>query len=111
LAKIRIIDTTKQYIAIDSIIARPTNKVRVRVDAVSGCWAIELNADITARASPKAGLILPIAIVSPAVMMEAAPINVILSMVLFLLFLRLLIYSILSPLLLLKKEGKRGSYF
>jgi len=72
----RIIDTTKQYIAIDSIIAKPTNKVRVMVDAESGCCAIELNADATARPSPKAGPTLPIPIVIPAVIIDVAAISV-----------------------------------
>ena len=45
--------------AIDSIIARPTNKVRVMVVAASGCCASELKAVETARPSPSAGAILP----------------------------------------------------
>ncbi len=43
----------------DSIIARPTNKVRVMVFAASGCWASERKAVETARPSPTAGAILP----------------------------------------------------
>ena len=43
----------------DSIIARPTNKVRVMVVAASGCCASELNAVATARPSPSAGPMLP----------------------------------------------------
>src|SRR5664279_122813 len=65
----------------DSIIARPTNKVRVMVVAASGCCASELNAVATARPSPSAGPILPRAIVSPAVMIEAMAMSVMLSMV------------------------------
>jgi hypothetical protein len=48
-AKIRIIETTKLYIAMDSIIANPTNNVRVIVFEASGCWASELSADATAQ--------------------------------------------------------------
>ena len=43
----------------DSIIARPTNKVRVMVAEASGCCASELNAVETARPSPSAGPMLP----------------------------------------------------
>jgi hypothetical protein len=45
LAKIRIIDITKQYIDKDSNMAKPTNKVRVMVGAASGCCAIAFKAD------------------------------------------------------------------
>src|ERR1039458_1615032 len=65
----------------DSIIARPTNKVRVIVVAASGCCASELNAVATARPSPSAGPILPRAIVRPAVTIEAIAMSVMLSMV------------------------------
>src|ERR1022692_1051038 len=65
----------------DSIIARPTNKVRVIVDAASGCCASELNAVATARPSPSAGPILPRAIVRPAVTIEAMAMSVMLSIV------------------------------
>src|SRR5450759_1123870 len=65
----------------DSIIASPTNRVRVMVVAASGCWASELSADATARPSPSPGPIPPIAMVSPAVTMEAIAMRVILSMV------------------------------
>src|ERR1039458_2924908 len=64
----------------DSIIASPTNKVRVIVDAASGCCASELKAVATARPSPSAGPILPRAIVRPAVTIEAIAMSVILSM-------------------------------
>jgi len=72
----RIIETTKQYIAVDSIIANPTNKVLVIVGAASGCCAIELNADATDLPSPMAGNIHPIPVVSPAVTIEATAISV-----------------------------------
>src|SRR5476651_2905178 len=65
----------------DSIIARPTNRVRVIVAAASGCCARELNAVATARPSPSAGPMLPSAIVRPAVKIEAIAISVMLSMV------------------------------
>ena len=56
--------------AMDSIIARPTNKVRVMVLEASGCCASELKAVETARPSPSAGPILPSPMVTPAVMIE-----------------------------------------
>src|SRR5664279_3358603 len=65
----------------DSIIARPTNNVRVIVVAESGCCASELNAVATARPSPSAGPILPRAIVRPAVTIEAIAMSVMLSIV------------------------------
>src|SRR5271166_1044600 len=65
--------------AMDSIIARPTNKVRVMVVAASGCCASELKAAETARPSPSAGAILPSPIVTPAVMIETIAIRVMLS--------------------------------
>jgi hypothetical protein len=86
LAKIRIMETTKQYIAVDSIIANPTNKVLVIVGAASGCCAIELNADDTDFPSLNAGNIHPIPVVSPAVTIEATAITVILSIFIFFLF-------------------------
>src|ERR1022692_2646271 len=65
----------------DSIIASPTNRVRVMVVAASGCCARELNAVATARPSPSAGPILPRAIVRPAVTIEAMAMSVMLSIV------------------------------
>src|SRR5471030_698737 len=65
----------------DSIIAKPTNRVRVIVAAASGCCGRELNAVATARPSPSAGPILPSAIVRPAVKIEAIAMSVMLSMV------------------------------
>ena len=59
----------------DSIIARPTNKVRVMVLAASGCCASELKAVETARPSPSAGAMLPTPIVTPAVMIETIAIK------------------------------------
>ena len=85
LAKMRIIETTKQYIAVDSIIARPTNKVRVMVGAASGCCAIELKADDTALPSLNAGIMHPMPVVRPAVTMDAMAITVVLS-IFFILF-------------------------
>src|SRR5690606_2156731 len=67
--------------AVDSIIANPTNKVRVMVGAASGCWAMASNAVDTARPSPMAGIILPMAMVSPAVMIDTTAIIVMLSMI------------------------------
>ena len=75
-------EITKQYIAIDSIIARPTKSVRDIVPASSGCWAIELNAVEIALASPSAGAIDPIAIHAPDVMIEITPTIVTLSILL-----------------------------
>src|SRR5580704_15405378 len=61
--------------------ARPTNKVRVIVAEASGCCASELNAVATARPSPSAGPILPMAIVTPAVTIEATAMIVMLSII------------------------------
>src|ERR1700677_4431032 len=66
--------------AMDSIIARPTNKVRVMVEAASGCWASAVKAVETARPSPSAGAILPTAIVTPAQIIDTIAIQVMLSM-------------------------------
>ncbi len=69
--------------AVISIIANPTNKVLVMVGAASGCCAIELNADATALPSPVAGIMQPMPVVSPAVIIDAIAIAVVLSIVLF----------------------------
>jgi hypothetical protein len=66
---------------VDSIIARPTNRVRVMVAAASGCCASELNAVATDRPSPSAGPMHPTEIVRPAVMIEAIAMSVTLSIV------------------------------
>src|SRR5271170_2695931 len=66
--------------AMDSIIARPTNKDRVLVLEASGCCASEVKAVETARPSPIAGAILPTPMVTPAVMIETIAIIVMLSM-------------------------------
>ncbi len=58
--------------AVDSIIARPTNKVRVMVAEASGCWASELSALDTARPSPSAGPMVPKPVVIPAITIDAA---------------------------------------
>src|SRR5205823_13625826 len=71
--------------AIDSIMARPTNRVRVMAPASSGCWAIAVRACITARPSERAGPMVPIAVVRPAVMIETRPMIVTVSIALFLL--------------------------
>src|SRR5665648_198958 len=67
-------EMTKQYIAVDSTMANPTNKVLVMVLASSGCWAIAPNARARAIPSPIAGPIEPMAMVIPAVIIETAPI-------------------------------------
>lgn len=59
--------------------ANPINNVRVIVGEESGCWAIDSNALTTAFPSAIEGIIPPIAIVIPAVMMETNPIIVMLS--------------------------------
>src|SRR5450432_72977 len=59
--------------------ASPTNRVRVMVEAASGCCASELKAVATARPSPSAGPTLPMAIVRPAVTIEATAMMVMLS--------------------------------
>jgi hypothetical protein len=79
LAKMSIIETTKQYMAVDSIIARPTNKVRVIVGPASGCCAIEFKALETAFPSPIAGSIHPMLVENPAVTIDATAISVTLS--------------------------------
>src|SRR5271167_4051456 len=63
----------------DSIIARPTNKVRVMVAEASGCCASDDRAIATARPSPSAGPMQPIAMVMPAVTIEASATRVVLS--------------------------------
>src|SRR4030042_4203804 len=65
--------------AVDSIIARPTNSGRVRVAEASGCWASELSAVATAFPSPSAGAMVPKPVVMPAVTMDATAIIVMLS--------------------------------
>ena len=54
----------------DSIIARPTNKVRVIVAEASGCCAREVRAVATARPSPSAGHMQPMPMVMPAVAID-----------------------------------------
>src|ERR1700683_3088250 len=65
--------------AMDSIIASPTKSVRVIVGAASGCCARALSAVDTARPWPIAGPKTPTPMVIPAVIIEAAPIRVALS--------------------------------
>src|ERR1700735_2488021 len=66
--------------AVDSIIARPTNKVRVMVAEASGCCASAVRAVETDRPSPNAGHIQPTPVVRPAVTIEAIATRVLLSM-------------------------------
>lgn len=61
--------------------ARPTNNVLVMDEAESGCCAMELKAEATARPSPSAGPILPSPIQMPADMIDAAAVNVMLSII------------------------------
>src|SRR4030042_2043991 len=65
--------------AVDSTIARPTNKVRVMVAEASGCWASELSAVATALPSASAGPMVPNPVVMPAMTMDATAIIVMLS--------------------------------
>ncbi len=65
--------------AIDSIIARPTNSVRVMVAEASGCCASALSAVATYRPSLSAGATHPTPIVRPAVTIEATAMTVMLS--------------------------------
>jgi hypothetical protein len=60
----------------DSIIANPTNKVRVIVAAESGCCAIELSAFATEYPSPSPGPRTPIPIEMPEVTIDATAIVV-----------------------------------
>src|ERR1022692_4123700 len=64
----------------DSIIARPTNNVRVIVAEASGCCASEVSAVATARPSPRAGHMQPMPVVRPAVAIDATAMRVLLSM-------------------------------
>src|SRR5664279_590070 len=67
--------------ATDSTMAKPTNNVRVMVAEASGCCASALNAVESARPSPSAGPMLPMAIVRPDAKIDATAIMVMLSMV------------------------------
>ena len=60
----------------DSIIARPTNRVRVMVAEASGCCASAVSAVATDFPSPRAGAMQPTAMVRPAVMIEATAMRV-----------------------------------
>src|ERR1700733_3617331 len=66
-------------IAVDSIIARPTNSVRVIVAEASGCCANAVSAVATDRPSLSAGPIHPKLVVMPAVAIEKTAIRVVLS--------------------------------
>ncbi len=61
--------------------ARPTKSVRVMVAEASGCWANAVRAVATERPSPSAGIMQPMLVVKPAVMIEVIAIMVELSMV------------------------------
>src|SRR5271168_5113164 len=63
----------------DSIIAKPTNNVRVMVAEASGCCASEVRAVATARPSPSAGHIQPRPMVRPAVAIDTIAMRVLLS--------------------------------
>src|ERR1035438_2708831 len=65
--------------AMDSIMARPTNKVRVMVAEASGCWASEVSAVATALPSASAGPMAPKLIVIPPMTIDATAIIVRLS--------------------------------
>src|SRR5271165_2252352 len=67
--------------ASDSIIASPTNSVRVIVAEASGCWARELSAVATALPSANAGPNVPKLVVMPAMTMDATAMIVMLSIV------------------------------
>src|SRR5579871_2669472 len=67
--------------AMDSIIARPTNKVRVMVAEASGCCASEVSAVATALPSASAGPMAPKLMVMPAMTIDATAIIVMLSTV------------------------------
>src|ERR1700722_6080240 len=64
----------------DSIMARPTNSVRVMVAELSGCCASDDRAIATARPSSRAGPMQPMPMVMPAVTIEARAMRVVLSM-------------------------------
>src|SRR5664280_3046185 len=66
--------------AVDSIIAKPTNSVRVMVAEASGCCASAVSAVATARPSASAGPMVPKPVVRPAMMIEATAMSVWLSM-------------------------------
>lgn len=66
--------------AVDSIIAKPTNKVLVIVAEASGCCANEVNAVATALPSANAGPIVPKPVVMPPITMDATAMIVMLSM-------------------------------
>src|ERR1700675_1292342 len=63
----------------DSIMAKPTNNVRVMVADASGCCASEVRAVATARPSPSAGHIQPRPMVRPAVAIDTIAMRVLLS--------------------------------
>jgi hypothetical protein len=66
---------------VDSIIASPTNRVRVMVAEASGCCANEVSAVETERPSPSAGIMQPMLVVKPAMMIEVTAMMVVGSIV------------------------------
>src|ERR1035438_7064965 len=65
----------------DSIIASPTNKVRVMVEEASGCWASAASAAATALPCASAGPMAPNPVVIPAMTIDATATIVMLSTV------------------------------
>src|ERR1039458_2638847 len=65
----------------DSIIASPTNKVRVMVEEASGCWASAVSANATALPCASDGPMAPIAVVIPAMTIDTTATIVMLSTV------------------------------
>src|ERR1017187_231835 len=81
--------------AVDSIIAKPTNRVRVMVAEASGCCASAVSAVATERPSPNAGHMQPMPVVRPAVAIEATAMRVMLSIICSL-FVSLLLFQVLG---------------
>lgn len=86
--------------AVDSIIASPTNKVRVIVAEASGCWAREESAVATAFPSAKAGPIAPKLVLIPAVQIDATAMIVKLSIVSPFLYFLIFVFHDIVPLTL-----------
>src|SRR5664279_5080762 len=66
--------------AVDSIMASPTNRVRVIVAEASGCCASAVSAVATARPSASAGPMVPNPVVMPAMTIDATATMVRMSM-------------------------------
>jgi hypothetical protein len=82
--------------AVDSIMAKPTNNVLVIVGAASGCCAIELNADATDLPSLNAGNMHPMPVVRPEVTIDATAIRVVLSILITFYFIELILIILLG---------------